>query len=221
MNIKKKYMLTGIGIGIAVLAFLFTFALLLGPTRGTKIQHYTTPKKALLVIDMQEDYIGKTAKAPFPYKNASDLVISVNLCIEKARQLNWNVIYIRQEFDGVIGRAITNVFSHGTAKKGQPGTEIDSRINIISDQIFGKPKGDSFSNPDFEKYLVENRIDQLVLCGLDAEFCIYHTAIGAANRGYKVTIVSDAIAMKDQNKLGNMLRKYENKGFALMRTGEI
>jgi nicotinamidase-related amidase len=134
---------------IAVLTLLFTFALCLGPTRGAKIQHYTTPKK------------------------------------------------------------------------GQPGTEIDSRIHIISNQIFGKPKGDSFSNPDFEKYLVENRIDNLVLCGLDARFCIYHTAIGAVNRGYKVTIVTDAIAMKDQSKLGNMLRKYKKRGFALIRTGDI
>jgi nicotinamidase/pyrazinamidase len=102
-----------------------------------------------------------------------------------------------------------------------PGTAIDSRITVVSDHVFGKPKGDSFSNPAFERFLIKNNICELFLCGLDAEFCIYHTALGAANRHYKVNIISDAITTKDLNKMEKLLKKYTKRGFTLLQSEEI
>ena len=48
-------------------------------------------------------------------------------------------IYIRQEFDGFGGRTLSKLVGHGTAIKGNAGTEFDKRINIISDNCFTKP----------------------------------------------------------------------------------
>ena len=53
-----------------------------------------TMKKALLVIDMQNDYLYEKRKAKFSY-DTENLVNSVNSLIEKYHGENSDVIYIR------------------------------------------------------------------------------------------------------------------------------
>lgn len=102
---------------------------------------YNNHKKALLVIDIQEEYTGATAKPPFPYKDSERLITTVNKLIEEASKKNILILYTRQEFDGFWGKAVSKLVGHGTAIKGKPGTEFDKRINIVS--------GHSFTNPLF------------------------------------------------------------------------
>ncbi len=220
MKLFKIISISTLTIVLIFIVLAAAFIVTSGPTKGTAIQDYDAPQKALVIIDIQEDYTGKTAKPPFPYKNSKGLIDSVNRLIEETQQTNFIIIYIRQEFDGPVGRLIANTFAKGTAIKGNAGTEIDSRIKIVSNHIFGKPKGDSFSNPEFEQYLIDNRIDELYLAGIDAEFCIYHTALGALNRKYKVTIIKDAIAIRNEHKLQKMLGKYKDKGITLISVNE-
>lgn len=195
--------------------------LLAGPTRGEKIEKYSDSRKALLVIDVQEDFTGKTAKPPFPYKNSGELIASVNGAIKNATDKGFIIVYIQQEFAGFTGKITSRLFGKGTAVKGNPGTEIDQRISIINDNIFPKPKGDAFSNPELGKFLVENRVDELFLTGLDAEFCVYHTACGALNRGYGVNAVRDCIALRAEKKWDALMKKYERKGIVLKQSSEI
>lgn len=217
----KKILVAGIGLLLIVFSGLAFFSFLLGPTHGSGIAGYQEPRKALLVIDMQEDYLGKTARPPFPYKHAGILVNRVNDLIGILRKRGFLIIYVRQEFEGLVGRTIAKVISNGSAVKGAPGTSVDSRLVIKPDTSFGKPKGDSFSNPDFERYCIKNNINELVLCGLDGEFCIYHTIIGAADRGYKVSVVKDAVAFKNERKKETLFSKYEKHGCRLLTYEEL
>jgi len=221
MKLKKTIFISVLLVVAVVVASLVFFVISAAPTSGAKIEQYNAPQKALVVIDIQEDYTGKTAKTPFPYKNSKALIQSVNTLIQKAMENNIHIVYIRQEFDGIMGRWFSDKFANGTAKKGNPGTEIDSRVTIVSTNIFGKPKGDSFSNPLFEKFLIENRINELFLSGLDAEFCVYHTALGALNRNYTVTVVQDAIAIRNEDKLEKMLNTYRSKDIKLKMVRDI
>ncbi|MFL0198428.1 isochorismatase family protein [Clostridium sp. WILCCON 0269] len=103
---------------------------------------YQKPQKALLVIDIQEDYTGTMAKSPFPYKDSERLITIVNKVIDYASKKDILTVYIRQEFDGFLGKIISKVLAHGTAMKGKPGTEFDKRINIMSNHCFSKPMAD-------------------------------------------------------------------------------
>ncbi len=179
------------------------------------------PKQALLVIDIQEDYTGTTAKDPFPYKDSNELITTVNKIIEKASEKNLSIVYIRQEYDGLWGEIFSNVFSGGTAIKGNPGTKIDQRISIKSTNVFPKPKGDAFSNPLFDKFLIDQKVDEIYLVGLDAEFCVYATATGGLNRGYNVNIITDAIALKAKDKWNEIITKYTRDGINLLTTNEF
>ena len=148
---------TGLLIGILLL--------MAGPKKGPKIKKYNDSRRALLVIDVQEDFTGRTAKSPFPYKNSEELITSVSGAIKDASGKGFVVVYIRQEFAGFAGKIISRLFGRGTAIIGNSATQIDQRISILNDNIFSKPKGDAFSNPELGKFLVEHQVDELFLTG--------------------------------------------------------
>jgi nicotinamidase/pyrazinamidase len=178
-------------------------------------------QKALLVIDIQEDYTGTTAKSPFPYKDSERLIATVNKIIEEAVKKNIIILYIRQEFDGFFGRLLSRIFGHGTAIKGNPGTEFDKRITIMSNYCFAKSMPDAFSNPNLELFLKENQINELYLVGLDAGACVYFTAKGASKRGYKVSIIKDGIVLLAEKKWDSLLKKYKKSGITLLSSEEF
>ena len=182
---------------------------------------YDNPQKALLVIDMQEDYTGTTAKPPFPYKDSEKLITTVNKIIGEAAKKNIIIAYIRQEFEGLIGRTISKLVGHGTAIKGNPGSEFDKRINIISNHYFTKPMPDAFTNPKLEQFLIEHQINELYLIGLDAAGCVYFTAKGALKRRYSVYIIKDGIALLEEKKWDSLLEKFEKDGITLISSQEF
>ncbi|MEZ7891619.1 MAG: isochorismatase family cysteine hydrolase [Candidatus Wallbacteria bacterium] len=216
MSKLKKIM---IALAVVILIFIIAAYIIImpfmAPTKGAKIAKYVNPQKALLVIDVQEDYTGATAKPPLPYKNSEKVISKINEIISTAESKKYEIIYIRQEFSGA-GKIISNVFANGTAIKGAPGTEIDKRVKIVSKNIFPKSVGDAFSNPEFEKYLISNSVDELFLTGLDAEHCVHLTAKGALNRGYKVNVLTDALLLRNEGKWEGLLKLYQEEGLKLI-----
>jgi len=116
---------------------------------------------------------------------------------------------------------ISRLFAAGTAIKGNPGTGIDRRVSIINDNIFLKPKGDAFSNPELGEFLIKHSVNELYLTGLDAQFCVYQTARGGLNRGYRVHAVTDCIALRAEKKWDSILEKYEHHGIILTKSEQL
>ncbi len=208
---------------IIVVLILFIIGLLIiletyisKPTQGNKIELYKDPQKAVLVIDIQEDYTGTTAKPPFPYKDSQNLISKVNTITEAATKKNIIIIYIRQELEGFWGKLLSNLIGGGTVIKGNPGTEIDKRINIISSNIFPKPRSDAFSNPKLGEFFIDHHVNELYLIGLDAAGCVHNTAKGALNRGYTVNIITDSIVLMDDNKWDKLIKLYKEEGIKLI-----
>ena len=207
-----------IGVCLAILFVLLTVSMM--PTRGRKISEYDDPQKALLVIDIQKDFTAPTAQPPFPYEKAGELITTLNELTAISRQRNIMVIYLRQEFSDLFGKIFSRIFCRGKGIKGNPGTGFDDRLLIVSDHIFTKPRGDAFSNPEFESFLIQNQINELYLTGIDAEFCVYHTAKGAINRGYLVNVLTDAVLLLNEKKREDIMEKYRKNGIALIPSTE-
>ncbi len=217
MSKTKKISFVIVGLILCMISGLIGgIVVTIQPTHGNKIEQYDSPQQALFVIDIQEDYTGTTAQPPFPYKDSQKLITTVNTIIEKASKKNLIIVYIRQEFDGLWGRMFSKVFAGGTALKGQPGTEIDQRISILSNHVFSKPKGDAFSNPHLDTFLIDHQVNELYLVGLDAEFCVHATAQGALNRGYTVNIITDGIVLQADNKWDDLMKTYQQDGINLI-----
>jgi nicotinamidase/pyrazinamidase len=222
MSKGTKVLIVVAGVILCVVGLLIGGIILWGwPTHGDKIERYGNPQQALFVIDMQEDYTGTTAQPPFPFENSEQLIATVNSITEVAAERNIIIVYVRQEFDGLWGRIVSEVISGGTAIKGSPGAELDERLSVLSSHVYAKPKPDAFSNAELEAFLIEHQVNELYLVGLAADGCVHYTALGALDRGYTVHIITDAVALQDEEKWERLLQQYREDGIALLSSQQF
>lgn len=191
------------------------------PTKGVMIEKYENPKKALLIIDLQKAFIGNSAEEKKKYLNENSIILNTNKLIKFSEKEDIKISYIRQIFEGFIGTLWSNVFVGGKLKPGSEGLEVCDEVYNPKFASFLKPKGDAFSNEKLEKYLIHNNINEIILAGIDGEYCVLHTAIGAVNRGYKVTIADDAIGIKHHNKRFEIIEKYKELGIEVISTDDL
>ncbi|MCX5848134.1 MAG: cysteine hydrolase [Deltaproteobacteria bacterium] len=226
----KKFLIGFVLVALVVEALLIAlvYILLTQATKGARIAEYQNPKKALLVIDIQEDTTGTTALHLSPYKGHAEYISRLNRVIEDASSKNILIVHVQQEFDGLWGKILSWAVFCGSDIKGSPGTEVDKRVLMLFNHKFSKPQGDSFANPELDKFLTGQRVNELYLTGLDPEFCIYATARGALNRGYKVNVVTDSVLSwrdsicvwtKNDNK--GIFEKYRKDGIKLISGKEL
>jgi nicotinamidase-related amidase len=192
------------------MAFIvLVFSIISCKSNNVRISDYENPKSALLVIDMQIDYIGKDGKFTIENSQIENLIGITNIIIDEYYNNNYKVIYLRNIFRE---NDFRNRFRNYAAIEGSSGTEIDPRINIVSEYIFNKYTPTAFSNMDFEIFLVENQINELFLCGVMADQCVYETAISAHNKGYIVNYFSNAVGSSSVKNIENAIRKLDKRG---------
>jgi nicotinamidase-related amidase len=76
-----------------------------------------------------------------------------------------------------------------------------------------KVEFNGLANPEVRKELdrLDPSVDTLLLCGVETHICIYQTAMGAIDAGYRVLVVADAVSA----------RTPENNSFGQERLREI
>jgi nicotinamidase-related amidase len=178
-------------------------------TKGTIIAKYENPKTALLVLDMQEDFLGENAKSPINKEQVPAITAVVNSLVDEFERNGQLIIYVKSEFPK---KAIGNRIRHYAAIEGNPGTEIFGKIRISGSAIFSKKEPDAFSNPEFEKYLVANQVNQLVITGVYADQCVLYTTLGALNRKYQVKFVRNAVGDSSEKEVNKACETVKKKG---------
>ena len=148
-------------------------------------------KKALLVIDMQNDYLWEQRKSKFSYPT-QELVHAVNRAISSYKEDGCDVIYIAQMFPNIV----TNRWLIGFSIKGTKGAELYSGLDIVSDLYFEKNLPDAYSAAAFREYMKTQAYTEVVLCGLDECGCVGATAKGAAKTGADVCMLEDCIGRR-------------------------
>lgn len=181
-------------------------------TKGKKIAAYPDPRKALVVLDIQEGYSGTDSRQPVTGTPATGMIATVNRLIEKASESGMEVAYIRQVFSNNL-----IVRLHGGKRQGR--VIVDRRIQMINGNDFEKNRTDAFSNRQFEQFLIDRQVNELYLVGVDAAFCVYYTALGALNRGYRVTVVTDAVMSR--NRMEDVLARYRRKGISVITSKQL
>ena len=202
----------GIILICAAMAGLVMYRSMFVATTGKKILPYDKPRKALLVLDLQEGYGGTNPRQPATSPATGGLLDTVNRLIGMAAETGMEVVYVRQVFKN-------NLFvrMHGGRKVVK--VIVDRRIVKINDNDFEKNRTDAFSSRDLERFLVEHQVDEIYLTGVDAAFCVYYTALGALNRGYKVTVVRDAVASRSD--MNTLIERYKRKGIGIITSREL
>ncbi len=203
---------------VSILGTLFLVALsmlvrsMFMATRGKRIAGYPDPRSALVVLDLQEGYAGTNSRQPVTIPPTNGLIATVNRLIDGAAASGMEVAYVRQVFGN-------NLFVRLHGGKRQGRIIVDRRIRLINSNDFEKNRTDAFSNGEFERLLINRQVNELYLVGVDAAFCVYYTALGALNRGYKVTVVTDAV--RSRNDMARVLERYRRKGIGVITSEEL
>lgn len=193
-------------IGIIALRLVY----LSSTTSGNAIAKYDSSKSALLVLDIQNDTLGISE-----YGNTEPLMDNINTAIEYANDSNMEIIYTKQEFTG---NPLDTMLSSGMYQADSDGADLYNELSIQSDNIFSKLRTDAFSVDHFENYLIENEVDTLYIVGADASSCVYKTALGGINRGYRVIVLEDSLFSVKKDMLNTILEKYQTKGIEITNT---
>jgi nicotinamidase-related amidase len=185
-------------------------------SEGTPIANYQQPKAALMVIDIQECTTG-TVSLNESYANRSvELIGKLNSLAREANNQQLPVIYIRNE----ITNPLLNLLN-STMAPGSEGARLDRRLETVSEHVFTKKKGDAFTNPDLDNWLISQEVNHLYLTGLDAAHCVYNTLQGAHNRNYRITLITDAVISDPEEALTDMLSNYKELGVELISSDEF
>ena len=148
---------------------------------------------ALLLIDLQRDFLEVNGRMAVSVADASQVVSLANRLIQHGVSAGWKLIFIKNRYPK--SDLIGNLFRNGAAIEGSRGAELDPRVIVpFSGLVLTKSRPDAFTNPELEETLTSGAVHQLVVLGVMAEGCVRATVKDATSRGFGVTVVSDAVA---------------------------
>lgn len=136
---------------------------------------------ALLVVDVQTALLdGHPYRERETLKNWQDLLA---VCRKKGVE----VLFVRHD-----GGADDEL------ERGAPGWEIAGVVAPTpGERVFDKRFNSAFRQTGLRAYLEEREISELILVGMQTEYCIDATCKAAFEYGYKLTIPEDAVTTFD------------------------
>jgi aminoglycoside 6'-N-acetyltransferase len=135
--------------------------------------------KALVVIDVQKIMF---ADPKWPPHDGEAVVDRIAALIARARASRVPVFFV-QHHD----------LSERAMQPGQPGFAfMDKLAPQPGDDVTVKTKSSAFHGTDFDAKLRHAGIDHLVITGMQSEYCVTSAIRGAYERGYALTLASDA-----------------------------
>ncbi len=155
-------------------------------------------RSALLVIDMQEDYIGKKSR----YHYYPDTFIDkVNERITRGQQDKELIIYIKNK-----GK-----------RQGSPYvSNYVKGLQVISNYEYTKEKISAFVNSDLVTLLKDQDITIIEVIGIDGNCCVASTALDAKNLGYSVTFPIEYIGVNSKERFEKTKEKLKKAGITVI-----
>ena len=148
-------------------------------------------KTALIVNEMQNDYLWEKRKDKFPYDTAA-LLYAVNAAIDSVQAAGGDVICLSQIFPDTP----SNHIIFGYCITGTEGAKLHPDLHTASAHCFEKNVSDLFADAKFREFVEARGYDTLLFCGIDECGCIGATAKAAAAAGMHAVILSKSTATR-------------------------
>ena len=145
------------------------------------------PKRALFLIDIQNDYFpgGKWTLAGIDA--AADNAARVLAAARAAGDL---VVHVRHEFRA----ADAPFFTPGT-----DGAKIHPKVKKLEGEpVVLKHQVNAFRETDLKAILDRHGVEEVVICGAMSHMCVDAGTRAASDLGYRCVVVHDACATRDQ-----------------------
>lgn len=154
-----------------------------------------TGKKALLIIDIQDFYFpgGKSALVE-PEKATSNAALLLDIF----RKNKLPVVHVRHN--------------------SEPGGKINDMVKPLpGEKIVSKDGVNCFVGTDLFEYLKTNKIDTLVICGMQTHMCVEAATRAASDYGFKCFLIHDACATRDL-RFNDKIIKAEDVHYSTLST---
>lgn len=142
-------------------------------------------KKALIIIDVQNDYF---PGGRFELKNTSNTLNNIKKVLTYARNNSYSIFHVQH-----IAPENAPFFA-----KGSIGSELYHEITpLTGEHIIQKNYPNSFFKTDLKNILDKEDIKDIIICGMMTHMCIDSTTRGALELGLNCTLIEDCCTTKD------------------------
>jgi nicotinamidase-related amidase len=184
-------------------------------------------KSALIIIDMQRDFLEPGGFGAALGNDVSQLQAAVGPCQETlgaAREIGMLVIHTREGHRPDLTDAPPHKVERGDPStrigapgpmgrilvRGEAGHDIIPELYpLASEPVIDKPGKGAFYQTDLELMLRNRGIDTLFVCGVTTEVCVNTTVREANDRGFRCIVLSDCCA--------SYFPKFHEAGLAMIK----
>lgn len=143
-------------------------------------------RKLLLVIDVQNSFINEHTE-----KVAKDILTIIN-------SKNFDDVVFTKFINEKNSRWYKELNYRGCLSKEKSNLFIDNNNYLV----FEKKIYSAYSKK-LEKYLIDNKIDVIYLCGLDTDACVLKTALDLFENNYKIKVLKKYCASHSGKRYHN------------------
>jgi nicotinamidase-related amidase len=152
-------------------------------------------KKALLIIDIQNDY----------FKGGSHTLTDADIAGENARFV---LNYARTKDIPVVH--VQHIAVNPGADFFLPdthGAAFHASVQPLpGEQVIIKNYPNSFRETNLLKHLQENGITELIICGMQTDVCVDATVRAAKDYNFSTTVIGDACTTRDRELYGETIK---------------
>jgi nicotinamidase-related amidase len=167
--------------------------------------------RALMLIDVQRSML----EPPAPVPSAASIREALEDLLLRARRAGAFVVHVQN--DGPPG------------EPDEPGTDGWQLVFPVSagELIVRKDQSDTFAaNPALAKDLADKEITEVVIAGMQSNYCVAESSRGALKRGLQAVLASGAHATYDENESASAIsaqieRELAAEGVTVLPFGEV
>jgi nicotinamidase-related amidase len=152
------------------------------------------PKRALVLIDLQNDYFpgGK-----WPMEGIESAAENARKVLAAARAAGDLVVHVRHEFPTADAPFFT---------PGSDGARIHPKVKTLDGEpVVLKHHVNSFRETDLKTILDRHGVEEVVICGAMSHMCVDAGTRAASDLGYRCVVIHDACATRDQEFDGTVV----------------
>ena len=150
-------------------------------------------RTGLLVIDIQEKILAVMSRSKLVVENAVKLIRGFKI-LERP-------IFVTEQYPDGLGNTVDPI------KKALEEVEIHQKLTFSCCGIEG-----------LTRQIRTQKIDQLVLCGIESHVCVWQTAMDLTCDGLKVSVVSDALSARTEENHEAALKRMASHGIEVTTT---
>ncbi|MGM0504650.1 MAG: cysteine hydrolase family protein [Bacteroidota bacterium] len=150
-------------------------------------QNADQQKTALLIIDIQDFYF---PEGSVPLVNPLEAAINAKELLNAFRNRDLLIIHVR----------------HNASSGGDIHPLV---MPLKNEEVITKNKANAFIGTNLLDYLNNNKITDIIICGMQTHMCVEAATRAASDYGFNCTVIEDACATRDLQYKDNTIKAIE------------